>query len=288
MKFQNTTPDLQKFDTWDLSNGEMYLHFKDVRDNDTETWHNHLTKLVKSRTVPEYAEYLNGYYTVREEYPHNNSIEYRINEHGCRSKNFSEIENKPVIVGIGCSITHGTGLIPEEIWIHKLADDLNCEYVNLSMPGSALTISSLYLSEVILPQFNNIKGVFVYTPPPNRVDLVTYTELDEAQYSIKDQEVVVRSLINIIENNKYTKTDRELLKAIEHTAFIQQEKDLLLLKLTCDNANIPNFVLDSVQFGQTDLVQHNQHTYTRARDGDHDGAELHTDIANTFAERYKL
>lgn len=286
MKFKNTTPDRQKFDTWDLSSGEMYLHFRDVRDNDPETWHQHLTKLVKSRIMPSDAEYQNGYYVVRERYPDNNRVEYRINEHGCRSRNFSEIKNRPVIVGIGCSITHGTGLIPAETWIHKLAELLDCEYVNLGMPGSALTISSLYLSEVVLPLFRNVMGVFVYTPPPNRVDLITYTDLDEAQYSISDQEVAVRSLINIIENNGYNKTDAELLKAIEHTAFIQQEKDLLLLKLTCDTADIPFHAIDNELFWRSARVESNRHTYTKARDGDHDGAELHTDIAKAFADRY--
>jgi len=287
MKFTNPTPDLQKFDTWDLSNGEMYLHFRDCRDNDPKTWCKHLTKLVKSRTVPENATYSNGYYTGSEQYT-DHTMDYTINDHGCRSKSFDYIKHKPIIVGIGCSITYGTGLTPEEIWIHKLAEQLNCEYVNLSMPGSALTVSPMYLNDVVIPALKNIRAVFVYTPPPNRVDLITYTDLNEAQYSLNNQDVVVKSLINVIESDKLTKTDKQLLKAIEHTAFVQTEKDLLLLELVCDKHNIGFETLDSELFWRSEAVELNKHTYTKARDGEHDGAELHTDIANEFFYNYRL
>ena len=262
----------------DLNNGKQYKQLRQFRDEQPAEWEQHLVKLIRSRTLPVEHKLIDGYSVGTD----TSGTEYRINSHGCRSKDFAEIKHKPCIVGIGCSITYGTGLDPEEIWIHKLAELMNTEYICLAMPGSGLTVTSLYAAEHILPVFENIQAVFTYTPPPNRIDMPQLTDFDESSYPILDQDIRVKSLINIIEQEPYTATDTELLRALEHTAFIQYEKDRLLLELATERHNVPNFVLDSQQFGQTDLVQHNQHTYTRARDGDHDGAELHTDIANTF------
>ena len=271
----------KKFAESDPSSGEMYSALLANRQ-DPASWEAYLTKLIRKRTVPVFGsqkpQLQNGYYTITDKF----GVEYLINSSGLRSKPLDQLGDKPIIVGIGCSITHGIGLNCTETWIHKLAELMNCDYINISMPGHGLTVTSLYFTEIILPQFANIQGVFVYTPPPNRVDWIQYTDLDESQYAVTDQDLTVMSMISIIKDAGYTDTSRELLRGLEHSAFIQYTKDLKLIETNAELHNIAYSNLDSIEFMQTSRVLNNKHRYTKAQDGSHDGIELHQDIADEF------
>ena len=286
-KFDKPNPDTKLFDSHSFSDGEMYKHIKQTYINNPQDYLNFLKRIILNRTVEADTVTVEGnYYIVTDEW----GTEYKINNHGFRSKCFEEIKHKPVIVGIGCSITHGTGLDPEEIWIHKLAEQMNCEYVNLSMPSCSTSITSMYCSEYILKQFTNVQAVFVYIPPPNRVDLLAYTDLDEAQYGIDLQHVTTHSLLSVIDRDYTAKPltveDSVILRGIEHTAFLNYTKDELLLQYACKDHNIPYLSIDSELFYRAQWSQWPAYETNLARDGSHDGELLHTDIANTFSKLY--
>ena len=272
-EFLKPNPLKQIFNSHSFTNGEMYRHLRDKKHTEYQQF---LNNIMLNRTVKAHnVIHKDGYYTVIDD----NHVEYKINSAGLRSKNFDQIKFSPVIVGIGCSITHGIGLTPEETWIHKLAEQMDCDYINISMPGHGLTVTSLYFTDIILPLQLDIQGVFVYTPPPNRIDLTQYTNLDQSQNAVSEQMLKIRSMFCVIREAGVTATGLELIKGLEHTAFIQYTKDLRLIEANAKLHNIHYNNLDSMLFGPS---QPRYHTYRKARDGEHDGAELHTDIANEF------
>jgi hypothetical protein len=287
-------------DKLNLTNGKMYLYLHDIFNNRKDTYFNFLSRIIKGRTVYKEANLPNQASTNDfKKLEQNNwvkdgkiiDIEYKLNQHGFRSKNFDEILDKDVIIGIGCSITYGTGLHLEQTWVHKLAQEMKCEYVNLSVPGCSTSISSFYCTEYILEKFKNVKGVFLYTPPPNRLELISFTDIDEAQYPIEEQDVASQPLLS----NDYldtwnqrtlTQTDKKIICGIEHTSFLNYVKDQKLLEYKCKSINVPFHVIDGNTFWYTPLVLANQSNYTKARDLMHDGPELHTDISTEFFNLY--
>ena len=284
-EFLKPNPLKQIFNSHSFTNGEMYRHLRDKKHTEYQQF---LNNVMLNRTLhAKNVIHKDGYYTVIDD----NHVEYKINSAGLRSKNFDQIKSSPVIVGIGCSITHGTGLTPEETWIHKLATELRCDYVNLSMPGCSTAITSVYCTEYILKQFSNVKAVCVYVPPPNRVDLLCYSDLNEAQYNLTDQEVVTDNLLNMIDRDYTTNPpkpeDNTIIRGIEHTAFLNYTKDDLLLKYACESHDVPYVSIDSELFQVTlfdglDPEQRMIYENNKARDGKHDGDLLHTDISREF------
>ena len=268
----------------ELFSEDVYFDLLLTRNSPTQ-WENYLRNLIISTTVvadpwiegeeEPTVPFDGDYHRVVDQF----GVEYMINSDGLRSKPLKLLGDRPVIVGIGCSITHGIGLTPEETWIHKLAEQMDCDYINISMPGHGLTVTSLYFTDIILPLQLDIQGVFVYTPPPNRIDLTQYTNLDQSQNAVSEQMLKIRSMFCVIREAGVTATGLELIKGLEHTAFIQYTKDLRLIEANAKLHNIHYNNLDSMLFGTS---QPRYHTYRKARDGEHDGAELHTDIANEF------
>lgn len=291
-----------------LTNGKMYSYLKEIYQNDKDKYMNFLSMLVQKRTIPVEPEQtkLNdeGYYVgtdtfkcdedpdTLEKLKKNNwvqdgkvvQIEYKINKHGCRSKNFSEIKDKEIIIGIGCSITFGTGLHQHQTWIHQLADKMDCEYINLSVPGCSTNISSLYCTEYLLEEFKKVKGVFLLIPPPNRLDLLTFTDIQEAEKPLEDQDVSLQPFFKnkYLDNWRDENLTRDLLNhicSLEHTSFLNYHKDEALLKYRCNSLNI--------HFGSLDSNNRwIDPAYTKARDLSHDGPEYHHDIANEFFRLY--
>jgi hypothetical protein len=149
----------------------------------------------------------------------------------------------------------------------------------------------MYCTEYILKQFSNVKAVCVYVPPPNRVDLLCYSDLNEAQYNLTEQEVVTDNLLNMIDRDYTTNPpkpeDNTIIRGIEHTAFLNYTKDDLLLKYACESHDVPYVSIDSELFQVTlfdglDPEQRMIYENNKARDGKHDGDLLHTDISREF------
>ena len=280
--FKNPNPVDAVFTEHSFTDGAMYKHILNKYRSEPDVYLKFLKDIMLNRVLQDInivnTEQLDNYNVITDRW----GTEYKINSHGLRSKPFEDIKDKPVIVAIGCSITHGTGLDPEEIWIHKLAERLDCEYVNLSMPGCSTSITSMYCAEYVLKQFTNVKAIFQYTPPPNRVDLLAYTELDEAQYPLHKQDVTTHSLLSLVETDYTSTTSNIIIKGLEHTAFLNYTKDELLLDYASKLYNVPYIVLDSEQFRESQWQRWSLYGQHKARDKQHDGELLHTDIADTF------
>ena len=60
--------------------------------------------------------------------------DYGLNSNYFRSPELGLVD----LVTLGCSQTFGMGVDDDDIWPHRLAQTLNCSYVNLAMPGSAI------------------------------------------------------------------------------------------------------------------------------------------------------
>jgi len=283
-KFTKPNPEKQLFDSHSFHNGEMYKHMKTVWQENPAEYLELLARIIRSKTVPGKHRLEDDYSIYCDEW----NTEYRINPQGCRSKLFRDIWDKPVIVAVGCSITMGVGLDLTDTWIYKLAKQLGYQFVNCAMPGSSTTITSLYTAEYILNEFTDVKGVFCYTPPPNRIDLLCYTDLNEAQYHIKDQDITTDNLLNWLDRDltrdPLNYLDDVVLRSIEHTSFLNYTKDNLLLKYACERQNIPYTQLDSEIYYESQHERWPEYKANMARDGLHDGADLHTDIATSFLD----
>jgi len=215
-------------------------------------------------------------------------IEYKVNLHGCRSKNFSEIKDKDVIVGIGSSTTFGTGLYQEDTWIHKLADVLDCEYVNLSAPNCSTFIQSLLCTEYILEEFTNVKGVFLFTPPPGRLDLVKFKYVSDMNKDIKDRNIRITGIKSFIKEfltskRKFSNLEKNFALSAFYSSFFQSLHDILLLKYKCESKKIPFHEIDSALFDPPD---NGMNFKGFARDLIHNGSRYHTDLFKTFLQMY--
>jgi len=253
-----------------------YYVGKTIPSDDINTLEKNSAQFLKKLDANDWVE--NG--VVKE-------IDYKINIHGCRSKNFNEILDKPIIIGIGCSITYGIGLRQEQIWLHNLAEKLNCEYVNLSMPGCSLAITSLFCCEYILKIFKNVKGVFIFVPPPNRLELLSYADIGESLYPIEEQDIHVEDFLVDLEqardeNRKFNNIEKKILRSLDHTTFLKTIKDQKMIEYKCQNLNIPYYSLDSSTF----IVPTHLPKYKQARDLLHDGPQYHEDITNEFYKMY--
>lgn len=213
-------------------------------------------------------------------------IEYKVNLQGCRSKNFSEIKDKNVIIGIGCSITFGVGLNQQDTWIHKLAEALDCEYVNISAPGCSTFVQSLLCTEYILEEFTNVKGVYLFTPPPGRLDLIGFEHVSDMDKDIKNRNMVITGFVPFIEDflnseRKPSHYEQTILLSAFYTSFFQATHDRLLLKYKCELEKIPFFEIDSALF---DPPVDNMVYRDLARDLMHSGKNYHNNIFKAFLE----
>ena len=299
---------------FNLEISNRYLYLNDVFSNNKDNYIKFLSRIIQTRTTPEGSVIFKDGYYVGKTIPSDSidtllknkqdafnkldandwvengvvkEIDYKINIHGCRSKNFNEILDKPIIIGIGCSITYGVGLRQEQTWLHNLAEKLNCEYVNLSMPGCSLAITSLFCCEYVLKIFKNVKAVFVFVPPPNRLELLSYTDIGESLNPIEEQDIHVEDFLVDLEqardeNRKFNNIEKKILRSLDHTTFLKTLKDQKMIEYKCQNLNIPYYSLDSSTFiVPTDLPK-----YKKARDLLHDGPQYHEDITNDFYKMY--
>lgn len=86
-------------------------------------------------------------------------IQYTINSHGYRSKEFT---GRDKLMTLGCSQTHGHGMINELTWSHFLSKKLNMDFVRLALGGesiqSQVNKAFLYFKEFGNPEI--IVGTF--------------------------------------------------------------------------------------------------------------------------------
>ena len=294
---------------------DEYLSHIEIYNNDKDEFLSLMKKFIVSSNAPdEYFKrlddkYLVGYYNPSDSFQtlQNNlknnynqlaeygwvkdksvkQIEYKISTDGWRSKHFSEIQDKDIIVGIGCSITYGTGLNQEDLWIHKLANRLDCEYINCAIPAVSSFLQSLYVTEYILENFDNIKGVFLYQPPPGRLDLLTFQEIEDTDKPITERNLCLigmhRFITEFLESNKKpTNYELKILLGIFYTSYFHSIQNNILLKNVCKNKNTPYHFLDSSMFKISARAR------DKARDLMHDGERYHTKIANKFFKMYMI
>jgi hypothetical protein len=92
---------------------------------------------------------------------------YKINDQGFRGNDF---ENSTDILFLGCSITFGVAMPPEEIFAHLVAQELNCSYANISKP-SAAPDTCFRFAQHWIPKLNP-KHVVYLQPPYGRFEIL--------------------------------------------------------------------------------------------------------------------
>jgi len=101
-------------------------------------------------------------------------IEYKINEHGFRSKHFSSIDaTKPSAIFAGCSYTFGEGLPEEYLWSSLLSKKLSLPKDNVYNLGAMGASSKLIVKNILsfIRTYGKTDFIFVMLPDIHR-DLV--------------------------------------------------------------------------------------------------------------------
>ena len=94
-------------------------------------------------------------------YYYDNPIEYKNNKFGYRSNEIEELEDG-FALGFGCSFSYGFGLHLEDTWIHRLGEELNIPYLNLSCSGTGPEL--VFYNSILFSAYckkNNISPSFV-------------------------------------------------------------------------------------------------------------------------------
>ena len=76
-------------------------------------------------------------YPNRMKYWIDNSFTYTVNKYGFRCSSFDNLSSRKKLMTIGCSYTFGIGMPEHRIWPRLLAEKLNLELYNLSVPGGS-------------------------------------------------------------------------------------------------------------------------------------------------------
>lgn len=108
----------------------------------------------------------------------NNSILYKYNEYGHRSKSVTEINLENYILFAGCSHTEGVGLQIQHTFPYIVSSRLNCHYYNLSVCGSGVDIL-MYNLVLWIDRFKKLpKTLVILWPEETRFSLSVNKGLD--------------------------------------------------------------------------------------------------------------
>jgi len=215
-------------------------------------------------------------------YYRHNPVEYTINSHKFRTKEFKDIDWKNSIVLLGCSHTFGIGVTDEHTIAANLEKITGKTVVNLGQPGFSnglISYNSYYLKENyptplgVVNIWTNMVRWFEITPEQRRLETKVYCDIEK---STADR------INTIVTNNiMYMKMSNALWK--DHPNHIQlcvsdYKRDLKTRLLSITQKVFPE-VIRLKKGWEQDMS---------ARDNAHWGRETTEKIAKLIASNLKL
>lgn len=190
------------------------------------------------------------------------SIEYSLNSHGFRNREF--VENPNSIITIGECFTFGTGLPREMTWPALLEKEVPYEIFNLGVPLAGLDFS--------------FRTLFYWIP------VLKSKKVFMLENSTEGREVFNNNESQIIGgwSEEQWKID---LAANKNERYISRKKNLLAIEKWCEMHDVEFIVLDFDTRNKTGHAEHEKHKeepYCVARDLMHPGLHFHTAIKDIF------
>lgn len=187
------------------------------------------------------------------------SIEYKFNNHGYRTDNF--VFDTPCICAFGCSLTMGTAMRHDELYLAQCGKELDLQTYNFGIGGgsdsTSFRLALTWLSKL------NVKLVIYQQTFAHRVELIC----DQIYPRIHG--------VNATLGGDTFKDSGEFMR---HWALTDANGDLLAIKnymAMKDLCNSLNIKLISIQ-----VDDFFKHVNTWARDLKHPGLESHQHVAN--------
>lgn len=102
-------------------------------------------------------------------------VDYRINAQGFRMAEMAEVDWNNYLAVFGCSFTVGVGMPLEELFSHRIAQELGLDYVNLAQPGASNDLIG-----------SNAMRLFAVKPRPKMM-IVNWTSLSRKGFWVNDR-----------------------------------------------------------------------------------------------------
>ena len=192
---------------------------------------------------------------------------YKINDQGFRGNDF---ENSTDILFLGCSITFGVAMPPEEIFPHLVAQELNCSYVNISKPGAAPDTCFRFAQHWI-PKLNP-KHVVYLQPPYGRFEIL-----------VKEDGLHQPGIMTV--HTEYGHESEVYYELTQNSTNIEITylKNKLAINHVCSEHDA---IFHFVNLGR--FMKSNNGTFKdAARDGIHPGKDTHKDIADSIINKIR-
>lgn len=220
----------------------------------------------------------------------NGNLLYKFNRLGYRTV---ELDNLPkdYILVFGCSYTEGVGLYDNEIWCHRLGNELGIPIVNLAKAGTGPDILNFNTQLFIKSNFAKPRAVINQWP---QIARKTFGYMHEEGLRLEDRNIhTTESLYDDDPTRRYERLDSTWYFKRWAMEEGQQEYEGAVHINSVTNIwnayNIPvlNWTFDSdykTRFN-TNLYKSVTTNFTdRARDNAHDGPDIHNQVVEAIRD----
>jgi hypothetical protein len=223
---------------------------------------------------------------IDEDLDSKNNVDYYLNKHGFRCKEFSDKES---IAFIGCSHTFGTGVTQKEIWPELVSEHFNKQCVNLGITAVGIDYFNLYMNLFFKSEVKNCKAIVVMLPPSIRSsffykwkapgDIIPSTGIGQIEWlddtkSLSTADIDKSPVLDRSYRNSYLEVLQSMLINAEN-CFNRDVYAVNTIKNIADELNIPFLVYSSYDFINFRIEQDEVNILDFARDCVHAGKETH-------------
>jgi hypothetical protein len=198
------------------------------------------------------------------------TICYRFNSHGFRTDEFIKKRN---FITLGCSFTQGTGLCEEQIWPAMISKQLNIDVWNLGVAGASndtcYRIANYYIP-LLRPEF-----VVMLAPDIHRMEV----------FSAAPQPQPI-NFANTFKDLNWKKQNWRVKQWVtnKRNLEIYSEKTAKAIAYVCGQLGIDFYYYQDAWFKNTCWWTNNNGYNSRARDLQHPGEEINSNLARIICQ----
>ena len=231
----------------------------------------------KNLTNPTTKEQLVKYGWANEDGTIAKPITYKINDEGFRSPKFTH-GDRPIVC-FGCSYTYGVGLPEDFTWPYLVSKHYDIPVYNLGLPGNGLDMISVYTAKWLADEIWRPRAFCILLPPPGRMEILQPASVDMPPPVLHS----IKNLLHLITEEKPSKLSEQLINAIPMTSYLNQLKNLELIKLKGQSMGIPVVWGDSQNCTPPPSPEDTEVHY--ARDLAHHGLQWQTAVADYMIKK---
>ena len=222
---------------------------------------------------------------------------YKFNKLGYRTTELDALPEKFVLV-FGCSYTEGVGMFEETLWCNILAEKYNFNVINLAKAGTGPDIINFNTQLWVKNNFIKPQAVIVQWPQATRKSFsyikrnglfgTTHLQLEDRNVMIDDQ------LYNPDDSYQSKDTEWYFKRWISEEGQLHYENLLHINSVTNVWKSLGVPILNWTWQGDFELKYNKDMLHmvkttggSRARDGDHDGEEIHQQVVQQIEDKVK-